>query len=407
MVKALILLSLVYLLANLWAIFSQFAYLRRLWQEPVFRFPIVILESDDWGPAPDWVAKRLVDLAKCLRRHKDVTGAPAKCGLGLVLSAVTGYQKQERCYTFQTRQLSDSQQLLHTIHQGMACNVLFPLLHGQFHFSASVLSKAIGPNSHLQTWLEQPWKTEVLPPAFQSRWIDGNQFPSRQLSNTIVRHQVKQEIQEFKKLFPQFPIIVVPPTFIWDHRCERLWQKQGVAAIMTPGKKLTHRNHLGQPAGSEMNILQGEHHKHVMYLVRDQYFEPSLGHTADNLITALVEKTRVRRATILEMHRANFIASPEEHRRTLKALDKGLSLALKRFPELRFMDTLQLCEIIKRQDPEWLSQSLITRVRIATLRLWASEHGRRLRVCSGYWLLRKIHLAARQRSTEQNMPQQS
>jgi len=56
----------------------------------------------------------------------------------------------------------------------------------------------------------------------------------------------------------------------------------------------------------------------VTYIVRDCYFEPSLGHSHADALQELRAKTLAGRPTLFEMHRLNFIG---EERTMLHALD--------------------------------------------------------------------------------------
>ena len=74
---------------------SLFAVVHRrtlwaLWHEPVLRQPVLIIESDDWGPAPASDVQVLERLIRLLSKHRDSTGQPAVMTLGLVLAIPDG-----------------------------------------------------------------------------------------------------------------------------------------------------------------------------------------------------------------------------------------------------------------------------------------------------------------------------
>jgi hypothetical protein len=60
--------------------------LARLWREPVLRRPVVILESDDWGPGPEQHAESLRRLADLLVRFRDSRGRHPTMTLAVVLA---------------------------------------------------------------------------------------------------------------------------------------------------------------------------------------------------------------------------------------------------------------------------------------------------------------------------------
>ena len=47
------------------------------WREPVFRYPILILESDDWGAGPLAQAEALACVSALLQRIRDASDRPA------------------------------------------------------------------------------------------------------------------------------------------------------------------------------------------------------------------------------------------------------------------------------------------------------------------------------------------
>ena len=74
---------------------SLFAFVHRrtllaLWREPVLRQPVLIIESDDWGPAPVSDVHTLERLMQLLSRHRDHFGQPAVMTLGVVLAIPDG-----------------------------------------------------------------------------------------------------------------------------------------------------------------------------------------------------------------------------------------------------------------------------------------------------------------------------
>src|SRR6266851_4471654 len=56
------------------------------WREPVLKRPVLIVESDDWGPAGDDDAVRLERLARLLRGYPDRRGRSVVLTLGIVLA---------------------------------------------------------------------------------------------------------------------------------------------------------------------------------------------------------------------------------------------------------------------------------------------------------------------------------
>ena len=82
--------------AGLWLIGSgvlTFRYrglLLSLWHEPVIRDPVLIIESDDWGPGPPDHALQLARLIEILTEFRDMSGRRPVMTLGMVLAVPDG-----------------------------------------------------------------------------------------------------------------------------------------------------------------------------------------------------------------------------------------------------------------------------------------------------------------------------
>ena len=78
--------------ACLWAgVFAAFARpLAARWREPVLKYPVLAIESDDWGAGPLAQADLLARLAACLQRMRDAAGRPAVMTLGMVMEVPDG-----------------------------------------------------------------------------------------------------------------------------------------------------------------------------------------------------------------------------------------------------------------------------------------------------------------------------
>ena len=68
--------------AVLWAYRDS---LRRLWREPMLRDPVVIIESDDWGPGPADHVEALTAVIDTLKAFQDSAGRHPVMTIGLLL----------------------------------------------------------------------------------------------------------------------------------------------------------------------------------------------------------------------------------------------------------------------------------------------------------------------------------
>lgn len=368
------------------------------WREPVLRQPVLIIESDDWGAGPLAQAEALIRLSALLQGIRDVSGHPAIMTLGVVLEVPDGARiAVSGGTTYHALTLADSRfaHVRAAMHDGIQAGVLVPQLHGQCHYwPASVLAAAQSDES-VRKWLASPGpaSTEDLPPHLQTRWVDASSLPSQALLPETIQQAAAFEAAIYQTIFSRVPKVAVATTFIWNEAVEDAWAQAGIEVIVTPGHRATTRNAIGQPGDVDATMLTGERSSAgPMYLVRDVYFEPAMGHGPDRLVEGLNQRVRQGRACLVEIHRFNFLQSLDV---SLAALESGLNSALTACPALRFISPLELAHAITARDPAWIETRLMPRLIAWRARLDEIPRFRRVAQLSGLvWPLAWLGRAA-------------
>jgi hypothetical protein len=331
------------------------ARLAAYWRDPVLRFPVLTLESDDWGAGPLAQAVALKDIAQVLARYRDETGRAPTMSLALVLAVPDGpvIAAQDR-YHRVSLDCPCFAPVLSALLEGEASGVFALQLHGMEHFWPPTLMAS--SNATVAAWLRQPVPatTEHLPSPLQSRWVDTVGLPSKEHEEVAIRAAVIEEVETYTRIFGAPPRVVVPPTFVWTRAVERAWSNQRIEIVVTPGWRYTGRNAQGQPNGDEGPIVNGERAGSVTYLARTDYFEPSRGRDATHALAVLARTVAEGRVCILENHRDNFIVDAEQCRRSLAELDALCVGALRQHPDLRFLSTVELGHILRSRDAQWI-----------------------------------------------------
>ena len=378
------------------------AELRRAWREPVLAAPVLIVESDDWGYGPLEQAARLREISELMGRHRDASGRPAVMTLGVVLGGPdTARMAADEWKRYHRLTLSDPKlsPVLEQITAGARHGVFALQLHGLEHYWPPALMKAAEQSDEVQAWLrsaELP-ATEALPSHLQSRWADASVLPSRALPPEAIERAAREEAQAFRALFGMVPAVVVPPTFVWTAEVEHAWSQADIRVVVTPGRRFGGRDAAGRPAPVDPHFHNAETARSgITYLVRDDYFEPALGHRAERALVALEAKTRLGRPTLLETHRANFLGDAKAAD-SLGELDRLLTAALRRWPNLHFMSSAELaCHY--RQRSAVVQRRLLPRLHCFVMRLAAVSRLRKLAWASGaalpaaaLWLATRSH----------------
>lgn len=358
----------------------------RVWREPVLRQPVLIIESDDWGAGPLQQAEALRRLGGLLRRVRDAGGRPALMTLGVILEVPDGARIAEsKGSAYHALPLADPcfDGVRAAMADGIAAGVFVPQLHGQCHYWPPALLAAAQTDAAVRAWLAspEPAATEDLPSHLQSRWVDASTLPSRALDPAAIGQAVVREAADFAAIFGRAPQVAVAATFVWNDAVEAAWAQAGIEAVVTPGSRATCRNAAGAPACVDKTMLAGEHSlAGPVYLVRDVYFEPALGHPPQRLVDGLAARTRQGRACLVETHRFNFLQACDA---SLASLEAGLNAARAACPDLRFVSPLELARAMQARDPAWIETRLQPRLAAWRARLDEIPHFRRLAQLSG------------------------
>jgi len=367
----------------------QRATLKRLWRELTLRCPVLIIESDDWGPGPATDADALEDLVQILGRYRDMRGRPAVMTLGMLLAAPdTKKIQQAGGRTYFAASISEPRfdPILAAIRRGTNDGVFSPQLHGMEHYWPDAVMKAARDQEAVRAWLVQDGipRNEDLPAALQSRWTDASELPSRELPPEEVEAAAKRETVAFLQVFGIEPFVVVPPTFVWNDTVEAAWSTGGVHVAVTPGARHSGRDRAGRLSGGGAPLYTGETGAAgIVYVVRDDYFEPALGHRAERALAAIESKTRVGRPTLLETHRFNFTGPTAQREDALRETESLLRSVVERFPHVRFMSTSELARAMTRVDPDLVERNVALHVKFWLARAAQIPRLRKLAWLSG------------------------
>lgn len=366
--------------------------LRALWREPMLARPVLVVESDDWGPGPATDGNALARIHRLLARYRDAEGQPVVMTLGVVPGKPDGRAiLAADCLTYHRSTLAEPQyaSIVGAMRTGCAAGVFALQRHGLEHCWPGALLVRARDDEALRRWLADPRaRSEALPSALQSRWVDAGTLPSVPLPQAEVDAAVAEECALFVSLFGQAPSVAVPNTFVWDERVERAWAASGVRCVVTCGRRIEGRaadGRLLQPARILRNGERGA--GGVRYVVRDAYFEPIRGHRAEQVWQAIAQRAALARPTLLETHRESFI-DPVAAEPALAELERALAGALERHPDVRFLSTERLAAVFADPRDALHLRGSGARCAVFMRRLRAEPVlSRPLKLCGLYYLL--------------------
>ena len=280
-----------------------------------------------------------------LKSFQDTQGRHPVMTLGIVLS-LPDTEKNKDCNlnTFHRMTLEEPQfkEIRQAMQRGVEAGVFSLQLHGLEHYWPAALLAAAKEDKAVKEWLtgDPLPDTERLPPALQSRWIDGSRLPSRPLNEPEVAQAAREEVEIFTAIFGHTPAVLVPPTFVWSPAVERGWAAAGGHTVVTPGQRYEARDADNKLLPDGPPIHNGDRSPAgMLYIVRRDYFEPAYGHKAERALQALLHNKRTARPTLLEIHRCNFTQDSTLAERSMDELRQLLDKVLISYPDVAFLST--------------------------------------------------------------------
>ena len=162
-------------------------HMKACWLEPMLTVPVLIIESDDWGPAADSDATVLGRIISVLKKHTDSVGHHPVMTIGAILAIPDTQSIREQGGQKYFRHTLDDPKFTavrEKLQEGVKARAFSLQLHGLEHYWPPALLVAAKNDTNVVQWLtkdELP-RTEDLPSELQSRWTDASSLPSRSLS---------------------------------------------------------------------------------------------------------------------------------------------------------------------------------------------------------------------------------
>ncbi len=350
----------------------------RLIREPVLKHPVVIFESDDWGPGPLEQEQALLQINQLLSGFQDQNGNHPVMTLGLILAEPDAEKIAAADFSqYFKRTLLDIryQALLTAIQSGQQQGVLSLHLHGLEHYWPSSIMLGAAENENIKQWLtgNKQLMTEDLPSHMQSRWVNSVTLPSSHHNSDDIDQAITEEIKLYQQIFKIKPTTVVPPTFVWTDTVESAYAKHDFKTFITPGRQCDGRDSNGHPAANGRTFYNGEIKNDLLFLVRNDYFEPALGHKAEKTLHNIKDKTACGRPALLEMHRFNFISGATKNAQSLNELERLLKMINDHFTDIRFLSAEQLSELYRNYhqgiESDYIIRTPIKRIRFIFARI--------------------------------------
>ena len=351
---------------------------------------IVVIESDDWGSirmsskeAFDRMLKagmpvdrshyNLYDSLECnddleqmyetLSKFKDSTGRhPVITGVNVVANPDFEKIKTNNFseyiyepYTETCKRYSNHDRVYDLWKEGIDKRLMVPIFHGREHLNAQFWMRAL-KDKNKSTLVGFENEVTGMP------GIKGEKLPDFQAAfqidtiNDLVyqKEVLKTGLDLFEELYGYRSRYFVPTNGPFNNTLEKDLNEHGVKYINT-GKK--QKEPLGNGQYKINTRFIGDKNQYgQIYITRNCFFEPSSSgfekpantDWINNCLKEIEIAFRWRKPAVVSSHRVNYIGylHPENRERSLKQLSELLGKMLKRWPDIEFMTSSELGDLI-------------------------------------------------------------
>jgi hypothetical protein len=241
--------------------------------------------------------------------------------------------------------------------EGISKKLIFPQFHGREHVNVKRWMKALNENL-INTRLAFDHELFGIitnnAGELRSNYMAALDFDTEEeiINQNIV---VKEGLNLFEQIYGFRSVSFTAPCYAWGNQIESTLFDSGVRYLkgkfiqaepfISSGKRSYHRRY----------HYLGQHNNNNQYhLIRNCYFEPSQKENFDWInycLNGIDKAFSWRKPASISMHRLNFIGfiDPGNRDRNLPKFRTLLSEILKKWPDVEFMNSAQLGDLISRK----------------------------------------------------------
>lgn len=352
---------------------------------------LVVIESDDWGSIKmpsrktyDYLIKKGYEVDKdpyskydCLESNsdlealfevlnsvKDKNGNPAVLTANAVVANPDFERiKQDNFERYHYEAVTETfhkypahDQAFALWQEGYQKGFFVPQYHGREHLNVDrwMLDLRNG-TPHLHEAFEQQMFTfSFLPSYLRFGYMEGLDFFSEAEKES--KHQILKEGHElFVNLIGYPSQTFIANCYIWHNDFEQTLAELGIKAFQSNVFQLSpHNKGKKHFLKRRLHFTGQRNHFNQIYTVRNVHFEPSFKTFTEpvNISLQQIEMAfRSRKPAMISSHRLNYIGGIFEENRdnNLRQLQDLLNGIIKKWPEVEFLSSVQLVNIIDKQ----------------------------------------------------------
>lgn len=356
------------------------------------RRKIVVFESDDWGsirmPSKE---KRdilkdsgfnfsnqpfnlydslesnddLSALFEVLKKHKDATGRhPVFTAVSIVanpdfekIKADNFQQYHFELFTDTLKRYPNSDKVIKLYKQGISERLFVPIFHGREHLNSQRWLRALqsGNKAVLKTFEQEITAVHIGPNDeflgdFQAAFDLDSPEDLDYMKTVLI-----EGLDLFENLWGYKSPYFVATNGPFNNSLEQILAEKGVKYIL--GERLQNEPFGNGNYKKHFHYIGMRNNLNQIYLTRNAIFEPALFSNGKNIqpiencLKSIERAFRWGKPATISTHRINYIGSIEEENRTknLKLLDELLTSIVKRWPQVEFMTSCEMGDLISQK----------------------------------------------------------
>lgn len=348
---------------------------------------IVVIESDDWGSIRmpsrevyDYLLRHgyrvdnlsfnrydslaseadLSSLFDVLQSVKDKNNNPAIITANTIVAnpdflkiKASNYQRYYyEPFTETLKHYSSHQQSFKLWQEGMSAGVFRPQFHGREHLNVTRWIKALQNDTGKARFacdlgmFDFSEGTKVS----ENTYVDALNIESEDEIN-FQKESISDGLNMFEEIFGYKSATFIAPCYIWSNDLEPVLAAKGVRGIQGGWFQLQPTAGINTKFKKRFHYLGQRNKNNQSYLVRNAHFEPSEKPEFDwisDILQRIKLSFSLHKPVIISSHRINFIGfiEPENRERNLLLLAQLLKEITKKWPDVEFMSSDQLVEIM-------------------------------------------------------------
>jgi len=231
-------------------------------------------------------------------------------------------------------------------------NYFYPQLHGLEHLNVPYWMEFLQGNS-FETLHAFKQNVYGIPSNITSEkrdtFLASFDYKEDKEFQNYTKPAIEEAFIKFEEFFGYKSISFISPNYTWSNNVEKVLNNNGVKYIQSSRSQILPKKY---NSGKVIKNLGEKNELNQIYLVRNCVFEPSDSinreEHSNNCFKQIEKAFLFNTPAIISSHRLNFMGGLNEENRTknLDLLEKLLLKIIKRWPDVKFLNSVELGNLI-------------------------------------------------------------